>query len=73
LIHPKDSSREKGLKTDVRPERIARAFSIDLRKVKNALPGPGEIVEVFLYGELHYFRSIDDINKFVVLLKNTVE
>ena len=70
-IHPKDSSREKGLKTDVRPERIGRAFSIDLKQVKNALPGPGEIVEGFLYGELHYFRSVDDIDKFVNLLKNT--
>jgi hypothetical protein len=70
-IHPKESSTQVGLKTDVRPERIARAFSVDFKKVKDALPGPGEIVEGFLYGELHYFRSIDDIDKFVNLFKNT--
>jgi hypothetical protein len=68
-IHPKESSSGTGLKTDVRPERIATAFSVDITRLKDALPGPGEQTEG-LYGELHYFKSIDDIKRFLDLLKN---
>jgi hypothetical protein len=70
-IHPKESSAQLGLKTDVRHERIARAFSVDLKKVKDALPGPGEKEEGLVYGEFHYFKTINEIDKFVDLLKNT--
>jgi antitoxin HigA-1 len=67
-IHPKESSSGTGLKTDVRPERIATAFSVDITRLKDALPGPGEQMEG-LYGELHYFKTIEEIKKFMRVLK----
>ncbi len=70
-IHPKESSDQVGLKTDIRPERIADAFSVDLKKVKDALPGRGENEEGLVYGEFHYFKTINEIDKFIDLLKNT--
>jgi hypothetical protein len=67
-IHPRESSSTDGLRTDIRPERIAEAFSVALNQVREVLPGPGEQMEG-LYGELHYFKSKDEIDRFLNIIK----
>lgn len=65
-IYPGDSAEIKGLKSEVRPELIARGFSIDLERVKEALPGPGDRG---MHADVHYFRSKDEVDRLILLLK----
>jgi hypothetical protein len=71
-IRPGDSSSGAGVKTDVRPDVIADAFYIPIENVKKNLPGPGEKMEG-MYGEVHYFKSVEDINRLIEMIDKRIE
>ena len=67
-VYPKSSSNEKGLYTDVRPDRLASVFGVNEADVQAALPGePGYMADE-AYGEVHYFRSSEQVRKLINVL-----
>ncbi len=69
--YPVYSSTGEGLYTDVRPERLASAFDVPESDVRDALPGPGS--EDVGYGELHYFKTIEQVQKLIKVLSASSE
>jgi len=69
--YPVYSSTGEGLYTDVRPERLASAFDVPESDVRDALPGPGS--KDVGYGELHYFKTIEQVQKLIKVLSASSE
>ena len=69
-IYPGRSSAEGGLCTDVRPDLLASVFGVNEAAVQAALPGsPGHASDTgFTYGEVHYFRSVEQVRKLINVL-----
>ena len=70
-LYPGLSSQTEGLLGDVRPELIAQAWRLPLQAVEEAIP-PGQGGEAWhqicVHGRVCYFRSIEDVERFLTLL-----
>ena len=76
-VYPKFSSKQEGLYTDVRADRLASVFGVNEADVQAALPGESRGVsdrhQNYLGGETHYFRSVEDVRKLTTTLRGNSE
>ncbi len=63
--YPGKSSAQKGLYTDVRPERLASVFGVNEADVQAALPGEPSYMADEAYGEVHYFHSAEQVRELI--------
>jgi len=66
-MYPDKCPEQGALYADVRPDYLAEAFSLSEEQVRAGLPGVADTA-TWAYGEIHYFRTIEDANKLISAL-----
>jgi len=71
-LYPYMSSQEQGLRADVRPNMLAKVFSLQEDDIKQTLPDTYTPDEGG-YGEIYYFRSVEEAQVLTQALSGVTE